>query len=177
MEEVTRGDQSAFKEIFKRYWEKLYAIAYNRLQSKQGAEDVVQDVLSTLWIRREETRIEHLGKYLATAVKYCVFYEIRKKQLQETMKQGFEHVYTNIQQLTPADDLLYNAFVQELELEKNKLPQKCKLVFQYSREYGLSNKEIAEKLNLSPKTVEAHITRAIRQLRTAFKGPKNFIFF
>ncbi|HTN35876.1 MAG TPA: sigma-70 family RNA polymerase sigma factor [Arachidicoccus sp.] len=176
---IALDDAGAFQEVFRRYWEKLYGVAYNRLKSSQAAEDVVQEVLSLLWIRRKESAIQHLGKYLTTAVKYCVFYEIRKIQQRSAQEQNYAQMGAGalVRQLTPADELLFKAFVQELELEKGKLPEKCRLVFHYSRELGLSNKEIAEKLKLSPKTVEAHISRAIRQLRTTFKGPGAFIFF
>jgi RNA polymerase sigma-70 factor (ECF subfamily) len=63
-----------------------------------------------------------------------------------------------------------------LQKEVNKLPEKCKLVFQYSREHGMSNKEIAEQLQLSAKTVEAHITKALKHLRAALKGTTSLFF-
>ena len=177
LEQLALDRQWALREIFDRYWERLYAMAYNRLGTEHGAEDVVQEVLSALWVRRRETRIEHLGRYLSAAVKYAVFYEMRKAQRRHAMQQQVEFLHAGNNALTPEDELLYKGFVAQIERELRHLPEKCRLVFQYSREEGLSNKEIAEKLQVSTKTVEAHISRAIRQLRTAIKGPGGFVSF
>lgn len=177
VEQLALDNQRALREIFDRYWERLYAVAYNRLRMEEAAEDVVQEVLTALWVRRHEVQIEHLDRYLATAVKYAVFYEIRKRRRREELETNMEYLQQGRQFLSPEDTLLYKGFMEQIETEMNRLPEKCKLVFQYSREHGLSNKEIAEKLQISPKTVEAHISRAIRQLRTAFKGPGSFLNF
>lgn len=177
LEQLALDQGWALREIFDRYWERLYAVAYNRLTTQQGAEDVVQEVLSALWVRRKEIQVDHLGKYLTAAVKYGVFYELRKQQKRADMQ--LQVAYRNQDQLalSPEDALLYKGFMAQLDSEIDRLPEKCQLVFRCSREQGLSNKEIAEKFQLSTKTVEAHISRAIRQLRTAFKGLGGFVSF
>jgi len=177
LEQLALDRQWALREIFDRHWERLYAVAYNRLGTQQGAEDVVQEVLSALWVRRKEVHIDHLGKYLSAAVKYAVFYEIRKQQRRAEVHEQLSLKNHYSQQLTPEDALLYKGFIAQVEREIDSLPEKCRLIFRYSREEGLTNREIAKKLQLSTKTVEAHISRAIRQLRTAFKGPGSFISF
>lgn len=177
LEQLALDQGWALREIFDRYWERLYAVAYNRLGTGQAAEDVVQEVLSALWIRRREVQIDHLGKYLSAAVKYGVFYEIRKQQRDKALQMQVSYDERHTRQLTPEDELLYKGFIAQLEREIDSLPEKCRLIFRYSRDEGLSHKEIAEKLTISTKTVEAHISRAIRQLRTAFKGPGSFISF
>lgn len=177
LEQLALDQGWALREIFDRYWERLYGIAYNRLGTEQGAEDVVQEVLSALWVRRKEVQIDHLGKYLSAAVKYAVFYEIRKQQRRTALQMEVSHNDQHNRPLTPEDTLLYKGFIDQLEKEIDSLPEKCRLIFRYSRDEGLTHKEIAEKLELSTKTVEAHISRAIRQLRTAFKGPGSFISF
>lgn len=177
LEQLALDHEWALREIFDRYWERLYAVAYNRLTTVEGAEDVVQEVLSALWIRRKKVQIEHLGKYLSAAVKYAVFYEMRKQERRRQLQTQVAYSDSQARALTPEDQLLYKGFMAQVESEINSLPEKCQLVFRYSREEGLSNKEIAEKMELSTKTVEAHMSRAIRQLRTAFKGPGSFISF
>ncbi|MGF7233217.1 RNA polymerase sigma-70 factor [Arachidicoccus sp.] len=166
---VQLNDELAFKEIFDRYWKILYAIAYNRLQSIHVAEDIVQEVLTMLWVRRADLKINLLGGYLSTAVRYSVFREfkksIQKNKLHDALKINTED-YINA---AVEEDMRYNVIQAQLQNEVNKLPQKCKLVFQYSRELGLSNREIADQLQLSTKTVEAHLTKALKHLRTAFK--------
>jgi len=177
LEQLVLDQGWALREIFDRYWERLYAIAYNRLGTAQGAEDVVQEVLSTLWIRRHDVQIDHLARYLSAAVKYAVFYEIRKAERRSITRLDADQDHLISPGLTPEDALLFKGFTQQLESEIDSLPEKCRLVFRYSRDEGLSNKQIAEKLQISNKTVEAHISRAIRHLRTVFKGPGSFISF
>jgi RNA polymerase sigma-70 factor (ECF subfamily) len=158
---VKDGDETAFKMIFERYWDKLYAIAYNRLQSKQAAEDVVQEVLTGLWERRTVWKIQSLNSYLATAVRYSVFHELKKALTRQSLPDDLPVPGV----LTVDDELRFKVLQERLQREVNTLPEKCRLVFQYSRELGMSTREIAEELEISPKTVEAHLTKALRQLR------------
>jgi len=177
VEQLALDHEWALREVYDRYWERLYAMAYNRLGTQQGAEDVVQEVLTALWIRRHEVKIDQLARYLSAAIKFSVFYEIRKRQRLQKVALTPDQQQLVSPALTPEDALLYKGFIAQLETELARLPEKCRLVFKYSREDGLSNKQIAEKMALSVKTVEAHISRAIRQLRTAFKGPGSVISF
>ncbi|ANI90246.1 hypothetical protein A9P82_13665 [Arachidicoccus ginsenosidimutans] len=149
-------------------------MAYNRLQSKHGAEDVVQDVLSTLWTRREKLEIKSLNHYLSSAVRYSIFHAMRKQLKEDELTKAL-HINGNT--FTTIDESLKYQLIEEaVRKEIDRLPDKCKLVFQYSRELGMSNREIAEELQLSSKTVEAHITRAIRQLRSALKSSLSSFF-
>lgn len=149
-------------------------MAYNRLQSKYGAEDVVQDVLSTLWTRREKLEINSLNSYLSSAVRYSIFHAVRKQlKDEELVRASSLHANT----FTTIDEESKHKIIEEtLRKEIDRLPEKCRLVFQYSRELGMSNREIAEELQLSSKTVEAHITRAIRQLRSVLKSSFSAFF-
>ena len=173
---VQSDDEMAFKEIFQRYWKKLYAIAYNRLRITHSAEDIVQEVLTMLWIRRADLEINTLNNYLSTAVKYNIFHEFRKNsqktKFEDSLKiKNQDHLYSMIE-----EELRYKVIQEDLRKEINKLPEKCKLVFQYSRELGMSNKDIAAQLQLSSKTVEAHITKAIKHLRAALKRTISIFF-
>src|SRR4051794_18127370 len=73
-----KDDHNAFTEIYNRYWKRLYVLAYDRLRSRELAEDVVQDVLTGLWQRRAQTIIRSLPAYLATANRYAVFTQLSK---------------------------------------------------------------------------------------------------
>lgn len=172
---IQSNNELAFKEIFERYWRKLYAIAYNRLHTTQSAEDIVQEVLTMLWIRRTDLKIENLNNYLSTAVRYNVFYEVRKNIKKTELQHSLNIVYEN-QQFTIEEELRFKVIQEHLQKEISKLPEKCQLVFKYSRELGMTNKEIAHQLHLSSKTVEAHITKALKQLRSALKGTFSIFF-
>ncbi|AYD47345.1 RNA polymerase sigma-70 factor [Arachidicoccus soli] len=170
------NDELAFKEVFQRYWKKLYAIAYNRLRSTHAAEDIVQEVLTMLWVRRADLKIGTLENYLSTAVRYNVFHEWRKNIQKEKLNHALKTNSGDQPYTTIEETIRFKAIQEQLQNEVNKLPEKCKLVFQYSRELGMNNKEIAERLELSSKTVEAHITKALKHLRTVFRKTLSSFF-
>ncbi|MDB4925981.1 sigma-70 family RNA polymerase sigma factor [Mucilaginibacter sp.] len=167
---LKQGNIYAYNEIFDRYWKKLYAIAYNRLRSKQASEDVVQDVLSSLWMRRTELEIDNLSHYLGTSIRYAVFRQINKSI--EKIQLSADELVSDDPFTEPAIFQLmdYQILKKYLEQKVNKLPEKCQIVFKYSREQHLTNKTIAEMLNLSEKTIEAHITKALKYLKLALKN-------
>lgn len=158
------SDGKAFDEIYQRYWRKLYAVAYYHLKNSSEAEDIVQEIFVSLWASREHSSIRSLYTYLATATKYAVFHYIGQPACKTTSLE----VLMNIREAeySTADNRLME---REIQQEISRLPEKCRLVFRYSREEGLCNKGISERLNISTKAVEKHITRALRQLRMQLK--------
>ncbi|WP_412468151.1 RNA polymerase sigma factor [Pedobacter sp. KLB.chiD] len=159
------GDQLAFTEIYRRFWEKVFAVAYHRLADQIEAEEVVQEVFLSFWKRRSSLQIRYtLHTYLSAATKYQVinkqsrgyFNESRKKSIEEIAEPGIDttELWFSERELR-----------QELDRHINELPFKCRLIFKMSREGYKSNTEIAEELNIAEKTVEAHITRALKILK------------
>jgi RNA polymerase sigma-70 factor (family 1) len=156
----------AFEAIYDRYWTKLLAIAYNHLRDKQASEEVVQEIFITLWERRKKVEIETLSSYLATAVKFAVFKAIA------TEKRHKELIDSNYRQETVQWDetQIHARFLEEyLNGVTESLPEKCRLVFVYSRHQGLSIPDIAHEMNIAPKTVEAHLSKALKILRLSLK--------
>jgi RNA polymerase sigma-70 factor (ECF subfamily) len=157
---LSQNDELAFKEIYLHFWRKLYALAFDKLQSRQCAEDVLQEVFTSLWLRRHGEMIQSLEAYLAASVKYSIFRQLagKRKSPVVLLNPGIEIADEHRADLR---------FIQQmLDESVSRLPQKCKLVFNYSRTHGLSNKEIAGELAISEKSVEKHITKAIRYLRS-----------
>lgn len=166
---LQKGSRMAFTEIYNRYWDKLFNMAGHKLDHLEDAEEVVQDIFISLWHRRESLSISTtLNAYLAVSVKYRVI-KFLDKQYQQKKYAG---------SLGP-EKLLDNSTEQWLEfmemkerLEKLvlKLPIKCQLVYRLSREDGASQKEIAESLNISEKTVEAHLAKAVQRIKTGINS-------
>lgn len=162
LNKLSEDDEKSFIDLYKVYWPKLYGIAYNRLNSKQAAEDVVQEVMTSLWQRRKEVSIQNLEAWLSAATRYSVFRQLarygtqRIESLSTQTEKGYEQAF---------DFHFLDKMVKE---QIHQLPGKCKLVFEFSRQHGLSNKEIAGELDISEKTVEKHITKALHKLRQKF---------
>ncbi len=158
---LKKGSEKAFTEIYNQYWKKLLSISYRYLQDKTLAEGVVQEVFISLWNKREIIEIETLESYLATAVKYSTFKAIHKNN-RHTQVEGS----VSTSDFYVEDEVIEARFLKDyLDGVVNTLPEKCRLIFKLSRESQLSNQEISSNLNISEKTVEAHITRAIKVLR------------
>ena len=166
------GDHPAFAEIYKRYWKKLFTIAANKIDDFSEAEDIVQQIFVTIWERRSELEIlSSLSSYLGVAVKYRVFKSLAKAaraahySSDEAVEEALEIADDSTQQW-----LEFQEVRQRLSQLVATLPEKCRLVYQLSREQGYSQKQVADELNISEKTVQAHMNRAYKTLKTGLKS-------
>jgi RNA polymerase sigma-70 factor (ECF subfamily) len=165
LDRLRKGDDKAFERIYETYWERLYGYAYNRLQSKEAVEELLQEVFISLWEKRNHLEIHtSLSAYLSAAIRYSVYKYIASMQVRKQYAQVAR------QTLSVEDDstrqmLSFEEFKNALEKQISSLPPTCRLVFTLSREENLSLKQIGEKLQISPKTAEVHIGRALKSLR------------
>lgn len=161
------GKEWAFSEIYRRYWEKLLAVGYYHMKNKEAAKEIVHDVLLSLWLRRETLVIQSLPAYLGTAVKFSVLKAITREKRQQELLAGNN---TTLETVAEEEEKLDAKFLKDfLAGEVEKLPEKTRLVFKYSREEHLSMIEVADKLDISLKTVEYHISRALKTLRSSLR--------
>ncbi|MFB2117886.1 RNA polymerase sigma-70 factor [Parapedobacter sp. 2B3] len=162
---LATGDESSFEALYQRYWKKMFVIASNRLDHPEDAEEIVQDIFASLWHRRATLK-QHLNLpvYLAVSVKYRIIKVLGKQRLQQRYVDSL-----------PADNrtddstqewLAFDELQEQLAVYVAQLPEKCRLVFRLSREEGLSQKQIAAKLGIAEKTVESHLAKAFKVLRT-----------
>jgi len=162
---LTEGNERAFSEIYERYWKKLFTIAANKTASLEEAEEIVQDIFISLWERRYTIEITTtLGAYLAVSVKYKVI-KILAKRSQHDKYTNYNLTFVNEKVNSTEEWLEFEELKSRLEALVSALPEKCQLVYRRSRDEGLSQKQIAEEFNISEKTVEAHIGKALKALR------------
>lgn len=161
---VKKDNGLAFQEIYNRYWRALYNAAYQKLQSAQLAEEIVQETFLNLYVKREAIQIDDsLSPYLHSVLKNKVIDEIRK-QISSKKYQDTASVYAMVTEVT-SHDLLEQKEVKEKIIEFSEtLPKKCREVF-LMKQQDLSNKMIAEMLQVSEKTVEGHVSRARKLLK------------
>lgn len=159
------GDTGAFEEIFNRYWLKLYAAAYKRVKHREVAEEIIQDLFALLWIKRGSVQIHtSLSAYLYTSVRYLVFNHFQKEMVRENYK-GLLLTANTFYDNSTEETILLHDLNRNIEKEVNHLSPKCRSVFELSRKENKTNREIAEFLGISEKTVEGHLTKAIKQLK------------
>lgn len=175
LRKLAQGDEVAFTEIYHQYWKLLFSVAANKLDNLMDAEEVVQEVFADLWKRRAEVNIQlSLKSYLAAAVKFQVYSLLHKKYRQRLHEQGMQEVASTTSHVEEQYDL--RELQQQLNQTVAQLPERCKLIYELSREKGFSHKEIAQTLDIAEKTVENQLTKALKHLRTSLKSFFSFLY-
>lgn len=166
---IANDDEHAFHVLYDRYWKKLLAHALIKLGSAEEAEEIVQTVFINLWRRRHTLQLRFtLATYLASVLKYEIIEHLARQKKENAQKQLLISVRP-VEDHSTLEWLDYEQLQEDLERTIAALPEKCRLVFRLSREEGLSGKQIASTLNISPKTVEAHMNKALKFLRTSLQ--------
>ncbi|MBA7533337.1 ECF RNA polymerase sigma factor SigW [subsurface metagenome] len=168
MKSLQKGDLFAYDRLFTKYSKKIYYFAKGYLNSNEDAEELVQEVFLLVWDKRKELK-EHLSfnAFLYTVTYNAIRKYFRKKAREKKYLDKFLEDYDGKYNKTIAD-IEYNNLHELANKAIEKLPEKRKLIFQLSRHKGLSNMEIAKRLNISKKTVENQIHSALKFLREQF---------
>ena len=160
---LKEGKESALDWIYKKYWKCLYENAYSVLKDGQACEDIIQEIFLKLWTKRETLEIKtSLSAYLHASVRYEVYRQLKSLHVREDI---FDQIHERIQASRKYNDLEYKEFHSQICALVEQLPDKCRNVYKLSRESQLSHKEIALHLQISTKTVENHLTKALGFLR------------
>ena len=165
IQHLAQGDVRAFDFLYQKYFSKLYGAVYKRLQNRELTEEVVQELFISLWERRTVLAISTtIESYLFSSVKYLVIAQYKKNNLFEKYSNSLnqEANNDNFTEQAVAFDELNGAYQNALKL----LPERCREVFLLKRS-GLSQREISEKMDISEKTVENQMTKALKVLREA----------
>lgn len=160
------GDERILIEIYDRYWEKMLAVAFNRLGNQEDAEECVQDVLYKLWKLRNNFSLskDERANYLARSIRNQSFNIIDRRHRERSKAEGCK-LFEEVNLLSPEREMILRELQQQIDKAINALPSQCQLVFKLSRQEGLSNKQIAEKLAVSENTVKSHLKKANKDIR------------
>ncbi|RZL99757.1 MAG: RNA polymerase sigma-70 factor [Pedobacter sp.] len=174
--QIKAGDYAAFDELYSRHFQTVYGMAYNILRDQQQSQDIVQDIFVWFWEHRSQWNLTSSRGYLLTAVKFKTSNYFRQNKVKETFYTGLAK-----QRMSAVDESILlevkelNNLIMSLTAE---LPARCQEVFKLSRFEHLSNREIAEKLDITEKAVEAQITSALKKLKDKLgKGHILLYFF
>jgi len=165
LQQLEQGNREAFNMLFEKYWEKSFSEAYKRLKNREDAKDIVQEIFSHLWIKRETTHIENLPAYLHVA--------IRNKVIKFVSKQKLSHPYFDkLDQLTEKNsdadsNILWKEFYRSYEALLNTLPAKRLEIFRLRFEEDLPTKDISFRLGIKQKTVQNQLGKALDTLKVS----------
>jgi RNA polymerase sigma-70 factor (family 1) len=159
------GDQLAYAEIYHRYHATLYIHAFKRLQLREECRDLVHELFTTLWIKREEITFKTtLSGYLYTSVRNKIFDLLAKQKLKKSYTQSIQD-FAETGFITTDYLVRQNQLKAIIDQEIANLPARTRQIFELSRKNFLSHQEIAKALNLSEQTVKTTINNALRVLR------------
>ncbi len=160
-----KGDERAFETLYKRYAFYLINQIIAKVKDRDIAKDLVQDVMMQVYLRRDELDIHTTLKgYLLTAMRNRLFNY--KREILRMQLQSIENSNASERAVDDVNDYVnYKEVALKLQTAISGLPEQCRKVFVLSREHAFTNREIAHKLGISVKTVEQHISKALRTLR------------
>jgi len=162
-------DKLAVDELFSHYYARLYHFSKSILKVETGIDDILQDVFVKIWLNRQKIgNAETFNAYVFTITKNEVLNLIRSNLRDNTFRDEL-FMQAVAQEYQTQNPLEFDEIKTAIDKIVASLPEKRQQVFILSRTDGLSNKEIAQKLNIAEKTVEDHITHSIRHLKSSLK--------
>ncbi len=174
-ERLQNDDEAAFRVIYNNYSSKLYYFVLEFIPLKDAAENIVQDTFVTLWNRRKELKDNtNLASYLFTGARNNALYRLRdnkyrQKLFSDAIDASEINLNTNALATVDTSVVAFQEIEQIIQETLRNLPPQCRKVFELSRFREMKNKEIAEELNISVRTVEGHISKGIKTFKVALK--------
>jgi RNA polymerase sigma-70 factor (family 1) len=176
IKQLILGDESAFNTMYDQHSEKVYRLAFRFLKSKEQSEEIVQETFINLWLSRERLNPDgNMWMYLYVIAKRLSLNALREICKSTALSERLIYLIGDVRYQMEEDILARDL---ELFTEKiiNDLPEQQRLIFKLSRIEGLSHKEIAEQLHISPNTVKNHMVVALKSLRNHLKYANLFHF-
>jgi len=166
---LRQNDRKAFDELYYRYVPRLLAFSRNYIKDKDEAEEAVQEIFIRIWEKRKSLdESKSFKAYLFQSIKNYFLNLIRDRKTTYQLSDIPEEVHPHNESIF--EDLTYKEHEQTALLLIGSLPKVQQEIFILSRMEGLSNMEIAEKLNLSKRTVEHHIYLSLKYLKGKLVG-------
>ncbi|MGX5817669.1 RNA polymerase sigma factor [Chitinophaga lutea] len=159
------GEEQAFDAIYRRYWRMVFQTAWKRVKDEELAKDIVQDIFIYCWNKRASLEVETLEAWFRTAAKYQVFKRIKRQKAGEFITSL---LYNQELSFDRPDDLIRSKeFNTMLGALIENLPSKRREIFRLRYEEGLSTDAIANKLDVSRKTVQNQLANAEQSIKAS----------
>lgn len=158
---IQKDDYISYNKLFVLYYGRLCQYAYSFLMNKEDAEDIVQELFLNLWNNRKKTEISaNVSAYLYKTAKNLTLNHLRAAKKHQSLQNYAEEMLYYEENRLEADEFRIALFDCI-----NRLPARSKEVFLYHRMQGLKQKEIAEKLNISVKTIKNQVWSSLQKLK------------
>ncbi len=169
LEGLKNGEPGTFETLFNRHWQELYKKAYRRLRDQTEAEDMIQDIFTSIWDRRYSLEINNsLEGYLHNSLKYKIIKWIERKNLFEEASSHLLHKMEEIEN-TIFDTMAASDVKKTLDDAVQSFPENMRKIFMLRAEnYSIS--EIALALGLAEQTVKNNTTEALRRLKVSISA-------
>ena len=173
---LKRGDKKALSALFDYYYPRLYSYSKSFLKIEDGIDDIIQEVFLKIWENRENIlNPVTFNSYVYTITKNLLLNELRSRLNNQKLKDKIYKLSVGKEYLL-SDELEFNELKDRLDSIIGDLPANQKQIYFFSRNEGMSHKEIAKKLKISTKTVEYHISRSISFIKSRLSDFEMVIF-
>ncbi|MCJ8209213.1 RNA polymerase sigma-70 factor [Mucilaginibacter sp. RS28] len=173
------GNAQAYQYIYERYWQVLFRFSRKMLQDEVLAKDVVQEVFTTLWAKKNDHHISGpLAAYLYTLTRNRILDMVKRSKVENKYLESLNN-FIELNHTTPDRLYIQKELYDQVEKEIQHLPEKMRMVFEMSRKHHKSNQEIADELGITNKTVKNQLSSALKLLRNKLGDSINIylIFF
>ena len=174
LEALKNGDESAFEQLFKRFYPRLRSYAIRFTKDDDLTRDLIQDCFVRLWEKRTLLASISLSSLLFTMVRNACLNHLKHRSIVEkhqlsylTGIRGQERLYNADFDMDTEHATLYEELQEHIGIVMDRLPERSREVFTLSRFEGLKNREIAERLGLSVRSVDKHIELALKDLHNS----------
>lgn len=164
---LQQSSKKAFEAIYERYWAKLYAYVNRNLHSREDTEEILHEVMLTLWKNRNSLTISHLDIYLFVSARNQINKYIRR-EISFRKYWEFQIMSRLEDHDTFGESDTEQEFKARLDRILERMPAKTAMIFKMSKFNELPVKEIANQLDLSEKAIEYHITKSMKLIRKSF---------
>ncbi|MFY0627100.1 MAG: RNA polymerase sigma-70 factor [Reichenbachiella sp.] len=166
---ISDGNEIAFRKFFNEHYPKLLQFSYTIIHNQTFAEEIVQDVFSSLWNNRNSLKeINNINAYLYTATRNRTidFLRARKNDISNISLEAAEFINSTTS-VNPENLLLADELFKILNAVILQLPEKGQMIYRMVKEEDMTYKQVAELLNISEKTVDSHLCTSIKKIRSA----------
>jgi len=163
--ELSKDNDSSLEELFNYYYPRLFNFSKSFLKMEEGIDDILQEVFVKIWQHRKRLKDSStFNSFIFTITRNLLLNELRSRLNKQNLKEEVRRLSV-ASEYSSFEQVEYHELKEKVDIIVNELPERQKEIFLLSRTEGLSYKEIAKKLMISPKTVEYHISLAVRSVK------------